>query len=89
MKTLILTLSSLIVSAVVLKLLVDNDVKRLRAYRLESPQPWVQRYRRGLWVVLALPCVVLLFCNNFTALTLWLIGVCMLGWILAVRPPQH
>ncbi|WP_230656114.1 Uma2 family endonuclease [Psychrobacter sp. I-STPA10] len=89
MKTLILTFISLIFSGVILKLLVDNDAKRLRAYRLKSPQPWVQRYRRRLWGLVALPCIILLLCNNFTALTLWLIGICMLGWMLAARPPQH
>lgn len=76
---------AMLCSALPLLLLALRDPKRLRSQRRRASATVLER--RGLAGLAVLPMFFLL--NNAPALLLWLAGVLVVGWLLALWLGRH
>lgn len=65
-------------------LLAWRDPKRLRAHRITSRQPWRTRQRQKLGLLLFAPLLPLLMLGAWSAVLIWLGGLLILGWLMAL-----
>lgn len=83
---LIITLSSIILSSVFLNVLVIHDPKRRRAHQLPA-LPNNQNHQRLWWSFILLPGLLLIIVQWYAAFILWLAGISIIGWVIALLPP--
>lgn len=86
MTSTMLTLLALSISAAALTFLSHTDAKRRRTYKLpayEAPQK-----RKWAWCMVFSPLPILMIHGHWPAFIMWLAGISLVGWGLAVRKPR-
>ncbi len=86
--TLSITLISLAFSAIFLWRLVVTNPKRRRTHGLQAVAQDKER-NRLLWILSLSPALPLLIAQFFSALVMWLAGLLLIGWLMAVVPPRQ
>ncbi|MEM0955962.1 MAG: hypothetical protein AAGI24_17610 [Pseudomonadota bacterium] len=81
----VLCLGGWLVSGLSLGLLAARNSKRHRAHGIKPPP--VLPYQNTLWLLALLPGLLMMLSGTFAALLVWLGGVTVLGWLLALRRP--